>query len=74
MPKKEIYNLLDGAIVTLIPKFVTNSDKLFDELKKYIPWNTYKIQIHGKLVDSPRLVYIINFDDNNYKYDLKCTN
>ena len=76
MPKvKKIYtrlshNLGDGAKVTHIPNYVTNPDKLFDELMENIPWKTYNYEVHGKEVTSPRLMHIVHQDKNNLEDDL----
>lgn len=59
------YDLGDGAKVSHIPKYVTDGDGLFDELKTQIYWKHFKYEIHGKEVNSPRLMHIINFEKSH---------
>jgi alkylated DNA repair dioxygenase AlkB len=64
---KFVYNLGDNANITLIPKYIKNSDKLFDELFHKISWEKFKYKVYDKMVTSPRLMHIIHFSsgDNN---------
>lgn len=63
--ERKKYDLGDGAIVTYIPNYVNNPDKLFTELKEKIDWGIWKFELHGKEVQSPRLISVIHFDTDD---------
>jgi alkylated DNA repair dioxygenase AlkB len=58
------HNLIDEAHVVHIPAYVKDPDMLFNELKSGIDWERFKYTVYDKEVLSPRLMQIINFDDD----------
>jgi alkylated DNA repair dioxygenase AlkB len=64
------YQLQEGAIVVHRPMYVKNPSDLFSELKKNIEWDKFKYNVYDKIVDSPRLMNIIHWNDNTNNTDL----
>lgn len=62
---KKTFNLGDGAVCTYIPGYVRNPDALFNELKDKIEWGIWKFELHDKEVQSPRLINVIHFDEDD---------
>jgi len=62
------HNLGDGAVVTHIHNFVTESDNLFTELLNKIEWNQSLYKVNDDInVPIPRLMNVINFKSSNDK-------
>lgn len=62
--------LLPGAQLRWIPQWLDpdEADGLFAELCESIPWETHRIRIFGREVDSPRLSCWIGDADASYVY------
>ena len=63
--ERKTYDLGDGAKVIYIPSYVNDPDKLFAELKEKIDWGIWKFEMHGREVQSPRLISVVHFDDED---------
>lgn len=61
---------LPGAELSLWPQWLgpAQADALFAELQATIPWETHRIRIYGREVDSPRLSCWIGDEDATYVY------
>lgn len=61
---------LPGAELSLWPRWLgpAESDALLVELQATIPWETHRIRIYGREVDSPRLSCWIGDEDATYVY------
>lgn len=61
---------LPGAELSLWPQWLhrAKADALLAELQATIPWETHRIRIYGREVDSPRLSRWIGDDDATYVY------
>ena len=67
LKKTTNYNLGDGAQVSIIKNYISNTKDIFDELKSKIPWRRFEYFVHGRKVKSPRLMNIVDLtvDNNN---------
>ena len=63
--ERKTYDMGDGAKCIYIPGYVRNPDALFTELKEKIDWGIWKFELHGKEVQSPRLISVIHFDEED---------
>lgn len=61
---------LPGAELSLWPNWLApaQADALFAQLQATIPWETHRIRIYGREVDSPRLSCWIGDEDATYVY------
>jgi len=59
------YDLDNGARVIYFKKYITNTKKLFEELRTSIPWKQFDYVVHGRTVKSPRLMNIIDLTKNS---------
>ena len=63
------HRLQDGGIIVHVPMYVKNANDLFKELVSNVEWSIFKYNVYDRIVDSPRLMSLIRWDDNHQIFD-----